>query len=124
MEKNSDPKTLLSTLDNSLAKIKTLLAWLQLKRLEVRVDQPPAFVMYDPTPVDLRNELLFFMLVSQQLRDIVNDKTSHLSTGKRNQIRLALAELERNLDSLDIPSDFECGTRGNSRFKNGTKGFF
>jgi hypothetical protein len=85
MEKNSDPKTLLSTLDNSLAKIKTLLAWLQLKRLEVRVDQPPAFVMYDPTPVDLRNELLFFMLVSQQLRDIVNDKTSRLNAGKRNQ---------------------------------------
>jgi hypothetical protein len=124
MKKDVDPENLLYSLQKSLAKIKALLAWLQLKQFETRSDQPPAFVMYDPTPVDLRNELLLFTLASQELRDMVNDKASHLNANKRDQVKQGLNELEQNFESIDIPSDFQCGRIGDKRFKNGTAGFF
>ena len=123
MKQDNDPEKLLYNLQKSLAKIKVLLTWLQLKQFETRSDHPPAFEMSELTQAGLRNELLFFTLASQELRDMINDKTISLEADKRKQIKQELTELEKKFENIDIPSDFQCGRIGDRRSKKGAVGY-
>ena len=58
--KDTDPAMLLADLRASLERIRTLLAWQDLRRSESEPDQPTSFAVHDSAEIDLRNEYSFF----------------------------------------------------------------
>ena len=83
--KKADSRILLEDLRNSLGRIKALAAWHDLKQSEQQ-GVCPAFLMYDPTPTDIKNEysrmvgLSFQMhsaLMGKKLRTILIMRTRH-----------------------------------------------
>ena len=95
----------LRSLRESLNKIKSLLAWEQLKQAEVRPNQPPSFQIHDSVETDLRNEYSFFLFISFQMHSILKSNTS-LSETERQHIKKELAKTEQQLYGLNLPQRF------------------
>ena len=90
-------------LEESMHKIKSLLAWKQLKQEESLPGQPAAFVPYDPTEEDLRNEYTFFLVRVQELRYILNhEEIIPLAKSKRENYKRQLAKIENQVKFLQV----------------------
>jgi len=96
----------LRSLRESLRQMKALLAWEQLKKAESRPHQSPAFCIYDPTETDLRNEYSFFLSTLVQIHHLLNDSTINIPAAKREALRLRLAKVEQEMNSLDLHQRF------------------
>jgi len=88
----------------SLQRMKSLLAWLDLKQGEWRPGDPPVFSSDSDINVDLRNEQSQFAGIATQLLDAFNDPANQgLAAGEcaqwRDQVLRLIAEMQR----LPIP---------------------
>jgi hypothetical protein len=96
-------ETGLRSLRNSLEKMKTLLAWQELKQSELTPDHTPGFtLLQDSVGTDLRNEYSFFLFTAMQIHTVLNDNTVDLSNIQRQQIKQQLAKIESQLYSLNL----------------------
>ena len=96
----------LKSLRESLRQIKGLLAWEQLKQSEARPGQPPAFTLNDSIEQDLRDEYSFFLSISVQIHSILNDSSVAISEAKRQNLKLQMAKVERQLYGLNLHQRF------------------
>ncbi len=96
----------LKSLRESLRQIKALLAWEQLKQAEAEPGQPPAFQINDPTERDLKNEYSHFLYISVQMHSILNDGAVSISEAKRQNLKLHLAKVERQVWGLNLHQRF------------------
>lgn len=96
----------LKSLKQSLRKIKSLLAWEQLKHSEARAGEPPAFSLNGSIETDLRNEYSFFLFTSVQMHGMLNSSLAGISTAKRQDVKQKLVKIERQLNSLNLPQRF------------------
>ena len=97
----------LRSLRESLQQIKALLAWQQLKQSEAKPDQTPGFTILDNSvQTDLRNEYSFFLSISMQIHNILNDNTADISNVQRQLIKQQLARIEQQLYSLGLQERF------------------
>jgi hypothetical protein len=92
----------LRNLRQSLAQMKALLAWEQLKQSEARPSEPPVFQVYDPTETDLRNEYSFFLSTSIQIHTILNERYACIPAPAREAVRRTLAKLEQQVYQLNL----------------------
>ena len=96
----------LRSLRESLQKIKTLLAWEQLKQAEAKPGQPPAFTIYDPTETDLKNEYSFFLSTSVQIHSILNDGSFAMQEAELQSIKRQLKKIEQQVNGLNLHQRF------------------
>ena len=101
MKKDTEPEFLLENLKQSLTRLKTLLAWQQLKESEQNPNQPPAFMMYDPTKIDLRNEYSRFESINVQLQEVFT--SSKVPTIIIVRTRREYLRIKQELNILKIP---------------------
>jgi hypothetical protein len=93
----------LRSLRNSLEKMKTLLAWQELKQSELTPDHTPGFtLLQDSVGTDLRNEYSFFLFTSMQMHGVLNNSDAGLSNVRRQQVKQRLAKIESQLYSLNL----------------------
>ena len=92
----------LQRLRQSLARIKALVAWEQLKHGEAGPNRIAPFQMQDPTHEDLRNEYAFLLAAIMNTHSIINDHSSSIAQTVRTDFRCQLAEIERQLRGLQL----------------------
>jgi hypothetical protein len=92
----------LRSLNESLGRMKDLLAWGQLKQSEARPDQPPSFQIYDPTATDLRDEYSHFLSTSIQIHGILHEHGASILAPVREILRRKLAKLEQEARQLNL----------------------
>ena len=90
------------SLNESLRRIKALLAWRQLKLHEAKPCQPPSFQIYDPTETDLRNEYSHFLSTSIQIRNALREHRASISEPAREMLRKKLAMLVQEAHQLNL----------------------
>ena len=95
-------EVLLDNLKESLEKIKSLVAWQQLKQSEHRLGHPPAFEMYDPIPDDLNNEYSRILMHISEFQRVLNGRK--VRTLQFIRIRRDFLKIKQDLDALNIPS--------------------
>ena len=99
----------LRSLNESLRRMKDLLAWGQLKQSEARPGQPPSFRIYDPTATDLRNEYSHFLSTSIQIHAILNGRDASIPESAHKAFRRTLANLEQQVYQLNLHQrDWRC----------------
>lgn len=98
--KHLDLQTGLRGLNESLGRMRGLLAWSQLKQQEARPSEPPSFQMYDTTATDLRNEYSHFSAVSLQVHGILHEPSASLPMPVRETLLRKLAQLEQEAHQL------------------------
>jgi len=94
-------KVLLDNLKKSLEKIKSLVAWQQLKQSEHRPGHPPAFEMYNPIPDDLNNEYSRILMHISEFQRVLNGRK--VRTLQFIRIRRDFLKIKQELDALNIP---------------------
>jgi hypothetical protein len=88
----------LTSLRQSLRRIKTLLAWQQLQQAEAEPHTPPSFALKDSVERDLGNEYAFFLSTSMQIYSLLNNTgLSNLSKEKCQYFKKQLLKLENQL---------------------------
>jgi len=93
----------LRSLRNSLEKMKTLLAWRELKQSELTPGHTPGFtLLQDSVGTDLRNEYSFFLFTSMQMHSVLNNSDAGLSNVRRQQVKQQLAKIESQLHRLNL----------------------
>ena len=92
----------LRSLNESLRRMKGLLAWGQLKQSEARRGQPPSFQIHDPTETDLRNEYSHFLSTSIQIRNALREHRASISEPAREMLRKKLAMLAQEAHQLNL----------------------
>lgn len=96
----------LKSLKQSLRRIKSLLAWEQLKHSEARAGAPPTFSLNDSIETDLRNEYSFFLFTSVQIHGILNSRLAGIPPAKCQDVKQKLVKIEQQLYSLNLPQRF------------------
>ena len=99
---DSDLQAGLRRLNESLRRMRNLLAWAQLKRSERRRDEPPSFQIYDPTVTDLRDEYSHFLSTAFQLHGILHEHSASILTPVREILQRKLAKLEQEARQLTL----------------------
>jgi hypothetical protein len=99
---NTDLQAGLLRLNESLGRMRSLLAWRRLKQHEARPGQPPSFQIYDPTGTDLSNEYSFFLSTSTRMHSALSQLDPRPPESLHERIRTELAELERQMRSLNL----------------------
>lgn len=99
--KDTDLQTGLRSLQDSLRRMKGLLAWGQLKQHEARPGEPPSFRMYDPTETDLRNEYSRFLSTSTEMHAVLHAHSASIPA-LRETLQRKLAELEQEAHQLNV----------------------
>lgn len=107
---------MLRTLQNSFEKIKSLLAWRQLKLAEGRPGLPPSFVIDDRVEEDLRNEYSRFTAMLADFRSILNNTHTFIPTDRRRNLRRRLCELESQVRSLEASGRLNFAGYGRTLF--------
>jgi hypothetical protein len=98
---------ILIVLDNSLDKIKALLAWEQLKLAEARPGDHPEGFLPDSTEADLRNQYSNFLFISLQAHNLIhNPDLTALSDKDRRQFENNLHQLEAEFRGLNLSKRF------------------
>ena len=97
----------LKNLEDCLEKIKTLLAWQQLKQAESRPGEPPAFILADSTEGDLKNQYSWFTAKAVELHSLLNDP-SRITLSKNNcsEFKRQLLNLETQVYQLNLGQRF------------------
>jgi hypothetical protein len=90
------------SLNESLRRMKALLAWGQLKQQETRPGEPPSFQVYDPTATDLRNEYSHFLSTSVQIHGALCERSASIPVPLRETLQKKLAELEQEAHQLNL----------------------
>ena len=90
------------SLDESLQRMKDLLAWRQLKQQETRPGEPPSFQIYDPTATDLKNEYSHFLSTSILIHGVLREHSISLPVPLRATLQRTLAELEQEAHQLNL----------------------
>lgn len=98
----TDPDIVLDEFRASLKRIKSLIAWQQLKQSETRPDQPATFVMYDSTQADLNNEYSQIIAVGAQMQTVL--KNRELRTIRIVRTRREYLRLKQELNALNVPA--------------------
>ena len=81
-------------LHESLTRIKALLAWEWLKRLESHSRRPCIFQIYDSTAEELKSEYTFFVAGLLNLYSVLNDRSLDIPEAMRKAIGRQLTEIE------------------------------
>jgi hypothetical protein len=102
MEKSVRLQAGLRGLNESLTRMRDLLAWRQLKQQEARPGEPPSFQVYDPTATDLKNEYSQFLSTSVQIRRILGEHSAPIPAPLRATIQRRLAKLEQEAHQLNL----------------------
>ena len=89
-------------LNDSLRRMKDLLAWGQLKQQEARPGEPPSFQMYDPTATDLRNAYSHFLSTSVQIHGVLRECSASIPAPLRETLQRKLAKLEQEAHQLNL----------------------
>ena len=98
----------LEKLEQSLKKMKTLLAWEQLKLAEQRPEDNPQFIGQDSLWNDLRNHYLFFLARSFDLHgQLINAADSVMPEVERTAYWRKLRDLEGEFRQLRLKERFE-----------------
>lgn len=90
------------SLNESLRRMKALLAWSQLKQQEAKPGEPPSFQVYDPTATDLRNEYSHFLSTSIQIRGALCERSASIPVPVGETLQKKLAMLEREAHQLNL----------------------
>lgn len=98
----ADPGIVLEEFKSSLKQIKSLVAWQELKNSERNSNYPPAFVMHDPTKIDLNNEYSRIIAISFKLDGLLNNYRVRTLTIVRT--RREYFRLKQELNALNVPS--------------------
>ena len=96
----------LQRLQESLERIKALLAWERLKRCEAELGGIAVFQMHDTTPEDLKNEYALLMSAFLNINSILNDHSAGISQTSRCDIKRQLAEIEGQVKGLGLHRRF------------------
>ena len=107
---------MLRTLQNSFEKIKSLLAWRQLKLAESRPGLPPSFVIDDRVEEDLRNEYSRFTATLADVKSILNNTHTFIPTDRRRNVRHQLWALESQVRSLEASGRLNFAGYGRTLF--------
>ena len=97
----------LQQLENTLAELKSLLAWEELKQAEARPGDPPGFIIADTVQEDIKNTYSCFLARHLELKHAVfhlNDK--ELSLRKKQTFQRKLANLEKQFRQLNLTQRF------------------
>lgn len=93
-------------LRNSLDKMRSLLAWDQLRQSEMQNTQSVVTVMADPTEGDLRNEYSSFLFSLAQVRNLLHSGAAVLPSKVCEEIKLQLGKLYHELRRLNLEQRF------------------
>ena len=96
----------LHRLQESLRRIKALLAWERLKRCESGFGGTSLFQMHDPTQEDLRNEYDFFVTILLEMHSILKNHSTIISQTGRDDVWPQLADVERQVYWLGLHRRF------------------
>jgi hypothetical protein len=99
---NQKPGALLNDMKTSLQKIKTLVAWQELKRTEHRPDLPPSFEMYDPVDSDLNIEYSHILMMISHFQHTFY--ASKIRTIKIVRIRQEFSAIKQEIEALNVPA--------------------
>jgi hypothetical protein len=99
---HTDLQAGLKSLQESLRRMRALLAWGQLKQSEARPDEPPSFQIYDPTATDLRNAYAHFLSTSIQIHDALREHSASIPAPVRETLQKKLTMLEREARQLNV----------------------
>jgi hypothetical protein len=89
----------LRSLNASVRRIDSLLAWVELKQEEDAKRSPMQFQPYDSTRDDLRNEYAYFLHTSLQIREVL-ETTLGITVQERQRIARWLARAEARIQEL------------------------
>ena len=89
-------------LQESLNRIKALLAWERLKSYEAELGGIAVFQMHDPTHEDLKNEYSLLMSTLLNMNSILNDHSAGISQTDRHDIWRQLAEIKGQVNALGL----------------------
>lgn len=107
MEPQNIPQQL-HQLQESLSKMKALLAWEQLKLAEARPGDNPGFTIQDSLANDLRNHYLFFAVTSFELHgDLVTFYGTNLAEEDQRCYLMELRHLEGQFRALQLDARFK-----------------
>ena len=93
-------------LQESLKRIKALLAWEELKCYEAELGRMAVFQMHDPTREDLKNEYSLLMSALLNINSTLNDHSAGISQAGRNDLQWQLAEIEGQVNKLGLHRRF------------------
>ena len=96
----------LQRLQESLRRIKALLAWERLKRREDQSHGISSFRMGDCTAADLRNEYSLLLASLLQMYSLLNHRASIVAQSIREDVFQRLAEIEWQLYRLQLHRRF------------------
>ena len=97
----------LASLEETLTKIKTLLAWEQLKQSEARPGDPPGGLVPDSLEEDLKNHYSSFLYASIQTHCLIsNTESDFLPPELRRQHVNHLQRLEAEFRGLNLSERF------------------
>jgi len=102
----SDLRAGLRSLQNSLDKMRSLLAWDQLRQSEMRDTQSIVTAIADPTEGDMRNEYSSFLFTLAQVRNLLRSGAAVLPPRVCEETRLQLGKLYRELRRLNLEQRF------------------
>lgn len=97
-----DLRAALQCLHKSVDRMKSLLAWEQLKQSEQNPARPPAFQMHDPTETDLRNESSFFLASLATMHESLDADPKAISIEERRDLKRELLKLEQAVQALNL----------------------
>lgn len=97
----------LTKLSDSLRRMKTLLAWHDLKESERRLGEPPALLMDTDLAVQIRNEQSVFMSTASEILESLNEQEKcRLPKESRDRWREQVIYLEAEFQRLNLPKTF------------------
>jgi hypothetical protein len=92
----------IARLRQCLAKIKSLLAWRQLKSQEARPDCMYSFAIDDHVDEDLRSQCSLFIAIATELKEMAGNTHVPKQDDKRALLRHKILKLEQEFGSLPI----------------------
>jgi hypothetical protein len=92
----------IARLRQCLTKIKSLLAWRQLKSQEARPDRLFSFAIDDHVDEDLRSQCSLFMAMAMELKEMAGNIHAPKQDGKRALLRGEILKFEQEFKSLPI----------------------
>ena len=93
-------------LQESLKRIKALLAWEQLKHCEAGSYRTSVFQIHDPTHEDLKNEYSLLMSALLNINSTLNDHSAEISQTIYNDLQCQLAQIEGQVNGLGLHRRF------------------
>lgn len=96
----------LEELRESIKRMRSILAWDQLKRSEARMGDFSILTVYDHTRAELRNEYCLFTAKVEIVNTLISEAAINMPGENCSIFKQQLLELQREARNLDLPEQF------------------